>query len=48
MYGMFNRVYRVDYSAQVIDAKKCPTTFYRISQLVWVPNTNTQIDGHRN
>ena len=32
----------VDYSAQVINAKNCPTTFYCIFQLVWVPMTTTQ------
>ena len=32
----------VDYLAQVIYAKNCPTTFYCIFQLVWVPMTTTQ------
>ena len=32
----------VDYLAQVINAKNCPTTFYCIFQLVWVPMTTTQ------
>ena len=32
----------VDYLAQVIYAKNCPTTFYCIFQLVWVPKTTTQ------
>ena len=31
-----------DYLAQVIYAKNCPTTFYCIFQLVWVPMTTTQ------
>ena len=32
----------VDYLAQVIYAKNCPTTFYCIFQLVWVPMTTAQ------
>ena len=32
----------VDYLAQVINLKICPTTFYCIFQLVWVPMTTTQ------
>ena len=32
----------VDYLAQVIKAKNCPTTFYCIFQLVWVPMTTAQ------
>ena len=32
----------VDYLAQVIYAKNCPTTFYCIFQLVWVLMTTTQ------
>ena len=32
----------IDYSAQVINAKNCPTTFYYIFQLVWVSMTTTQ------
>ena len=32
----------VDYLAQVIYAKKCPTTFYCIFHLVWVPMTTTK------
>ena len=32
----------VDYLAQVIKAKNCPTNFYCIFQLVWVPMTTTQ------
>ena len=32
----------VDYLAQVINAKNCPTTFYCIFNLVWVPMTTTQ------
>ena len=32
----------VDYLAQVIYAKNCPTTFYCIFQLVWVPMTTMQ------
>ena len=32
----------VEYLAQVINAKNCPTTFYCIFQLVWVPMTTTQ------
>ena len=32
----------VDYLAQVIKAKNCPTTFYCIFQLVWVSLTNMQ------
>ena len=32
----------VDYLAQVIYAKNCPTTSYCIFQLVWVPMTTTQ------
>ena len=32
----------VEYLAQVIYAKNCPTTFYCIFQLVWVPMTTTQ------
>ena len=32
----------VDYLAQVIDAKNCPTTFYCIFQLVWIPMTTMQ------
>ena len=32
----------VDYLAQVIYAKNCPTTFHCIFQLVWVPMTTTQ------
>ena len=31
----------VDYLTQVINAKNCPTTFYCIFQLVWVPMTTT-------
>ena len=31
----------VDYLAQVINAKNCPTTFFCIFQLVWVPMTTT-------
>ena len=31
-----------DYLAQVMYAKKCPTTFYCIFQLVWVPTTTSQ------
>ena len=32
----------VDYLAQLTYAKNCPTTFYCIFQLVWVPMTTTQ------
>ena len=32
----------VDNLAQVIYAKNCPTTFYYIFHLVWVPMTTTQ------
>ena len=32
----------VDYLAQVTYAKNCPTTFYCIFQLVWVPMTTMQ------
>jgi hypothetical protein len=32
----------VDYLARVIYGKNCPTTFYSIFQLVWVPMTTTQ------
>ena len=32
----------VDYLAQVIYAKNCPTIFYCICQLVWVPMTTMQ------
>ena len=32
----------VDYLAQGIYAKNCPTTFYCIFRLVWVPMTTTQ------
>ena len=32
----------VDYLAQVIYAKNCPTTFYCIFQLIWVPMTTMQ------
>ena len=32
----------VDFLAQVIQAKNCPTTFYCIFQLVWVPMTAAQ------
>ena len=31
-----------DYLAQVINAKNCPTTFYCIFQLVWVPMITTK------
>ena len=32
----------VEYLAQVINAKNCPTTFYCIFQLVWVPMSTSQ------
>ena len=32
----------VDYLAQVMYAKNCPTTFYCIFQLLWVPMSTTQ------
>ena len=32
----------VDYLAQVIYAKNCPTSFYCIFRVVWVPMTTTQ------
>ena len=34
----------VDYLAQVIYAKNCPTTFYWIFQLVWVPISTGSYD----
>ena len=32
----------VDYLAQVVYGKNCPTTFYCIFKLVWVPMTTTR------
>ena len=40
--GFFPHNSLVYYLAQVIKAKNCPTTFYYIFQLVWVPMTTTQ------
>ena len=36
----------VKYLAQVVDAKNCPTTFYCIFQLVWVPMTTGAKETH--
>ena len=42
LWGHFEHSSLVDYLAQVIYAKNCPTTFYCIFQLVWVPMSTTQ------
>ena len=44
--GFFPHNSLVYYLAQVIKAKNCPTTFYCIFQLIWVPSDRLGVTMH--